>query len=311
MEHAINSSGRDVAVLRRFNRIYTSHLGLLHSHLDGSPFSLSEARLLYELAHRTDPTAADLGRALGLDRAQVSRTLRRFADRGLIEIRCDPSHGRNQLLSLTAAGRTAFDRLDAGTETAVGNLLGSLPLIRQSRLLEAAAVIMQVLDNTHEAELTLRDLRPGDLGLVTARQAILYAEEFGWNSDYEALVARILADFHATFDPARDAAWIADIDNRMVGSIFLVRGDTPDVAKLRLLYVEPHSRGTGVGARLILSCVERAGALGYDRLDLWTNSVLAAARSLYLRAGFQLVEETPHRSFGHDLLGQTWSLPLR
>jgi DNA-binding MarR family transcriptional regulator/N-acetylglutamate synthase-like GNAT family acetyltransferase len=311
MEHASNSSALGVATLRQFNRVYTSRLGLLHSHLDGSPFSLSEARLLYELAHRTDPTAAGLGRALRLDRAQVSRTLRRFADRGLIEIRSDPSHGRNQLLSLTAAGQTAFGSLDADTETAVGTLLDSLPLIRRSRLLEAAAAIMQALDSSNEVELTLRDLRAGDLGLVTARQAILYAEEFGWNSDYEALVARIIAEFHTSYDPARDAAWIAEMDDRMVGSIFLVRGDTPKVAKLRLLYVEPYARGAGVGARLVSSCVERARELGYDRLDLWTNSVLAAARSLYQRAGFELVEETPHRSFGHDLLGQTWSLPLR
>lgn len=311
MEYAPNLSSKDVAALRQFNRVYTSRLGLLHSRLDGSPFSLSEARLLYELAHRTDPTAAGLGRALRLDRAQISRTLRRFADRGLIEIRNDPSHGRNQLLSLTATGQTVFESLDAGTTTAIGMLLESLPLIRRSRLLEAAAAIIQVFENFHEVEVTLRDLRSGDLGLVTARQATLYAEEFGWNSDYEALVARILADFHTSFDPARDAAWIADIDDRMVGSIFLVRGDTPDVAKLRLLYVEPQARGAGVGARLISSCVKRARELGYDRLDLWTNSVLAAARSLYERAGFKLVEETSHRSFGHDLLGQTWSLSLR
>lgn len=157
---------------------------------------------------------------------------------------------------------------------------------------------------------TLRGLRPGDLGLVTARQAILYAEEYGFDADYEALVARILADFHESFDPAREAAWIADMEGRMVGSIFLVSGDTPEVGKLRLLYVEPDARGAGVGKMLVAACIERARAVGYERLDLWTSSVLAAARGLYERAGFVLVDETPHSSWGHDLVGQRWSLVL-
>lgn len=156
----------------------------------------------------------------------------------------------------------------------------------------------------------MRGLRPGDLGLVTARQAILYAEEYGWNADYEALVARILADFHRSFDPAREAAWIADMDGRMVGSVFLVSGDTPDVGKLRLLYVEPEARGAGVGKMLVAACIERAREVGYERLDLWTNSVLAAARRIYERAGFMLVDEAPHHSFGQGLVGQTWSLAL-
>lgn len=300
----------DIATLRAFNRTYTSRLGLLDARLDNSAFTLSEARILYELAHRTFPTAAELGRALNVDRAQISRTLNRFSKRRLIDTRDDPAHGRHQLLSLTPAGRSAFAQLERNTRGAIGALLQTLPPVRRRRLLSAAATIEGIFADEQGPAATLRDLKPGDLGLVIARQAILYAEEYGWNRDYEALVARILADFHESFDPARDAAWIAEMDGTMVGSIFLVHGDAPEIAKLRLLYVEPDARGVGIGARLVHACIDRARAIGYKRLDLWTNSVLSAARSIYQRAGFVLVEEAPHHSFGKDLVGQTWSLAL-
>jgi len=301
---------QDVATLRAFNRTYTARLGLLNAHLDDSPFTLSEARILYELAHRVDPTGAGIARALRLDPAQVSRTLKRFADRGLVQTRDDPAHGRNQLLSLTEEGRAAFAALDGNTRAAIGALLDGLPSFSRARLLSAAQTISRVFADDAPARPILRDLRPGDLGLVTARQAILYAQEYGWNADYEALVARILADFHASFDPAREAAWIADLDGWMAGSIFLVRSEDPDVAKLRLLYVEPDARGMGVGSVLVDACIHRARQVGYKRLDLWTNSVLTAARRLYERAGFRLTDEAPHHSFGQDLVGQTWSLAL-
>jgi DNA-binding MarR family transcriptional regulator/GNAT superfamily N-acetyltransferase len=300
----------DVASLRAFNRLYTIRLGLLDGRLDGSPFTLSEARVLYELAHRTEPTAAEIARALNIDRAQISRTLKRFVERGLLETRDDPAHGRQQLLSLTEAGEAAFAAADRNTHEAISGLLGGLPQARRRRLLSAAAAIAQALETEAVPTVTLRDLRTGDLGLVTARQAILYAEEYGWNQDFEALVARILSDFHQSLDHARDAAWIAEIDDCMVGSIFLVHGDKPEVGMLRLLYVEPDARGAGVGKLLVAACVKQAGALGYKRLDLWTNSVLVAARVIYVRAGFELVEEAPHHSFGQDLIGQTWSLAL-
>jgi DNA-binding MarR family transcriptional regulator/GNAT superfamily N-acetyltransferase len=305
-----NQHERDIATLRAFNRVYTCRLGLLDAYLDKSPFTLSEARILYELANRTDPTGAEIARALRIDPAQISRTLKRFADRGLVGAREDPSHGRHQLLSLTVEGKAAFTALEGNTQTGIGTLLNELPPFQRERLLSAAGTITHIFEHHARTQPILRGLRPGDLGLVTSRQAILYAEEYGWNADYEALVARILADFHQSFDPSRHAGWIADMDGRQVGSIFLVSGDAPDVGKLRLLYVEPEARGAGVGKMLVAACIERAREVGYERLDLWTNDILTAACSIYERAGFLLVDEAPHHSFGHDLVGQTWSLAL-
>jgi DNA-binding MarR family transcriptional regulator len=301
-----------VTRLRAFNRLYTNRLGLLDAHLDGSPFTLSEARVLYELAQRSGTTAAQIGRCLKMDRAQISRTLKRFAVQGLIAVRTDPDHGRQQLLSLTSAGRRAFEDLDARTDGAIAGFLTELGPHHSHRLISAAISMADVLDAPADsAFVNLRGLRVGDLGLVTARQAIVYAEQYGWNQDYEALVAQILSDFHREFDPGRDAAWIAEIGQEMVGSIFLVRGEVSGTAKLRLLYVEPHARGAGVGALLVENCIERAKALGYAKLTLWTNSVLTSARRLYERFGFTLDDELPHHSFGQDLIGQNWSLSLR
>lgn len=300
---------QDIATLRAFNRLYTSRLGLLDAAYDGSPFTLSEARILYELANRTDPMAADIARALRLDPAQVSRTVKRFQERGLVAVRESPAHGRHQLLSLTEEGGRAFTTLETSTRMAVGRLLESLSPFQRSRLLAAAVSIGDAFEGA-EPEVRLRSLRPGDLGLVAARQAILYSSEYGWNGDYEALAARILADFHQAFDPRKDDAWIAEVSGRMVGSIFLVRGEEPGVAKLRLLYVEPDARGMGVGQRLVTTCIARARALGYGRLELWTVSTLTAACRLYQRAGFVMTGETPNHRFGHDLVDQIWSLRL-
>lgn len=309
--HMLDRPQGDVAVLRSFNRLYTNQLGLLDAHLDGSPFTLSEARILYELAHRADLTAADIARTLNMDRAQISRTLKRFADRDLLEARDDPSHGRQQLLSLTTAGHAAFADLNTRAQHAIGTLLDRISSRQRQRLVSAASVMMDAFENAATPPaVTLRGLRPGDLGLVAARQMMLYAEEYGWDQGYEALVSRILADFHDQYDPARDAAWIAEIDGEMAGSIFLVHGDAPGVAKLRLLYVESFARGAGVGKLLVETCIAQARRLGYSRVTLWTNSVLAAARHIYERVGFVLVDEAPHHSFGHDLIGQTWSLDL-
>lgn len=301
----------DIATLRAFNRIYTLRLGLLQAKLDKSPFTLSEARVLYELAQRTDPTAAEIGRVLHLDRAQLSRTLKRFAAAGLLTSRDDPAHGRHQLLALTAEGRATFQALEAETCKVVGGLLESLPALRRNRLLSAANDIVDVFAAVSPPSIALRSLQPGDLGMVIARQAILYAREYGYNSDYEALIAGILADFHRNFDPARDDAWIAECDNgQMAGSIFLVRGDQPGLGKLRLLYVEPEMRGMGAGKLLVESCVSRARELGYRRLELWTDSQLTPARRLYERAGFSRVDVRQERFFGQDIGSETWIIDL-
>jgi len=301
----------DVDTIRSFNRVYTNRIGLLDARLDGSSFTLSEARVLYEIATRSTPTAAEIGRSLNMDRAQISRTLKRFAGRELIEVQDDPNHGRQQLLSLTTSGRAAFADLNGKTQDRISSFLERLPPRNRERLVGAAKAMTDALEtDTQTRSVTLRGLRPGDLGLVTARQAVVYADEYGWDQSYEVLVLRILADFGERFDASREAAWIAELDERVVGSIFLMAGGECEVGKLRLLYVEPDARGLGVGKMLVAACIERARAVGYRRLELWTNSVLDAARHIYERAGFQRIREEAHHSFGHDLVGQTWSLEL-
>jgi DNA-binding MarR family transcriptional regulator/N-acetylglutamate synthase-like GNAT family acetyltransferase len=298
----------DVFRLRSFNRRYTEVLGLLNERLDGSAFALSEARVLYELARGRDQTAADLARRLRLDPGQLSRILKRFEQNGLVAGEVSPGHARHRLLSLTPAGREAFADLDRQTECTIETLLDRFDPHRRARLVELAGRL-EVLLAFDEQAVLYRAPRTGDIGWITYRQGVLYGEEYGWNWTYEALVARILGEFVAEFDPARDDAWIAELGGDIVGSIFLKGGDA-GTAKLRLLYVEPSARGRGIGAELVRLCVDRARGLGYARLELWTNSVLASARKIYNAAGFQLVAEEPHRSFGQDLVGQTWALEL-
>lgn len=300
----------DISALRTFNRVYTQKLGLLNSRLDGSPFTLTEARILYEVAHQMEPTAAGIMRTLGLDRGQLSRTLKRFADRGLIETSPHAEGGRRRVISLTAEGRKVFAGLEQKTHAAVGSLLDDLKPQRRAALVKAARDLTGIFEANDSSGVVLRGLRPGDIGWITHRQAVIYAEEYGWNGEYEALAARILADFVDAFDPAHDAAWVAELDGRVVGSVFLVRGGMPKTGKLRLLYVEPSVRGARIGSRLVDACVARAREAGDERLVLWTNSVLSSARHIYERAGFRLVEEAPHHSFGKDLVGQTWELHL-
>ncbi|TCQ79021.1 MarR family transcriptional regulator with acetyltransferase activity [Ochrobactrum sp. BH3] len=307
----LSESQKDISELRAFNRTYTRRLGLLNTHLDKSPFSLSEARILYEIAHRTIPTAATIMRALDLDRGQLSRMLKRFAERGLIETSQHPEGGRSRPIELTKAGREAYSALERNTCGAVGELLDGLRSDQRKDLLASAATITRIFDEPDLRDVQIRGLQAGDLGWIIHRQAVLYTKEYGWNHEYEALVARILADFIEAFDPIHDGAWIAEMNGRIVGSVFLVHGDRPKLGKLRLLYVEQEARGTGVGARLVNACIERARAVGDDQLTLWTNSVLTAARRLYERAGFKLIDEAPHHSFGADLIGQTWELDLR
>lgn len=301
----------EIAAVRRFNRFYTATLGLLEPHLPDSDLALPEARLVYELAAAGEATAAALGRRTAMDKAQVSRVMARLARRGLVAARADPGHGRRQLLALTSAGAAAFARLNAGTEAQVDTLLAPLPSPERAELVTAMAAVERLLrPPVAPAPLELRSPAVGDLAWITHRQALLYAREYGWNTDYEALVLRILADYAAGFDAAREDGWVVTRGGRIGGSIFLMRGEAAGEAKLRLLYVEPWLRGSSAGRLLVDTCVVRARALGYCRLVLWTNSVLAAARRVYEAAGFALVVEEPHHSFGQDLIGQTWALDL-
>ena len=300
----------DIARLRSFNRQYTRQFGLLNERLDGSTFSLTEARVLYELAHVHEQTAADIARRLRLDRGQLSRILKEFERRGMLAGEASPDHARHRLLTLTPAGQAAFLELERHTETAVGCVLEGFGSHRRARLVEFASRFEALLSANADSAVVYRAVRTGDIGWVTHRQGVLYAEEYGWDWTYEALIARILGEFVEQFDADRDDAWIAELDGEAIGSIFLKGGDKPGTAKLRLLYVEPSARGRGIGAELVRLCVERARSLGYRRLELWTNSVLGSARRIYQAVGFELVEETPHHSFGQDLVGQTWSLDL-
>ena len=311
-----------VAELRSFNRFYTRAVGLLDERLVGSAFTLPEARVLFELAG-AEQTAAEVVRRIGIDKAHLSRIVARLRARGLLASRASPDHGRHVLLSLNAKGRAAFKRLDAGSQARVQGLLEPLDTASRTRLAAAMRDFRDALEPIESLErlerlepherrtaIALRPAQTGDIGWVTHRQALLYEREYGWDRTFEGLVARILGDFVAGFDPAREDAWIAEQDGAVLGSVFLMRSDDAAVARLRLLYVEPAARGHGVGRRLVDACIARARVLGYRTLTLWTNDVLVAARRIYQDTGFVLVHESAHRSFGHDLVGQTWNLDL-
>jgi DNA-binding MarR family transcriptional regulator/GNAT superfamily N-acetyltransferase len=300
-----------VDVVRRFNRFYTRRIGALRAGLLDSPFSLAEARVLYELAHRERPTAAALARDLGLDAGYLSRMLRGLERRRLITREQSTSDGRQSLLGLTAEGRRTFGTLNTRSTTEVRAMLGKLSDAGQRRLVEAMRDVERLLDGAPEtkAPYLLRPHRTGDMGWVVHRHGALYAQEYGWDERFEALVATIVARFIENFDPKRERCWIAERDGEIVGSVFLV-SKSRTVAQLRLLYVEPAARGLGIGKRLVDECERFARDHGYRKIVLWTNSVLHAARHIYEAAGYRLVAEDPHHSFGHALVGQTWELKL-
>ena len=302
---------RRIAALRRFNRFYTQKIGVLEEGLLASPFSLAEARVLHDLARAGEASAARLGKELGLDRGYLSRILRGFERRRLISRTPSAEDRRISLLRLTEAGAAAFAELDQRSQQAIGALLRPLPQAAQKRLVAAAATIERTLGGGAEerALIVLRPPRAGDFGWIVSRHGALYAQEYGWNSDFEALVADIAATFLQHCDPAREACWIAERDGENVGSVMLVAA-LDRVVKLRLLLVEPAARGFGIGGRLIEECLRFARQAGYREMTLWTNSVLVAARRLYERAGFRLIESEPHHSFGRDLVGETWTLSL-
>ena len=304
-------SDDQIAAVRAFNRFYTRKLGVLDQHLMKSPFSLSEARVLYELAHRDDLAAKEVGIELGLDPGYLSRIIQNFDENGLITRKPLPADRRQYRLSLTAKGRQAFARLDRSSHDDVADMLAALPGGDGKRLIEAMAMIERLLGASRVSPppAILREPRPGDMGWVVQSHGALYAGEYGFDSSFEGLVAEIAAKYLASFDASRERCWIADIDGVQVGSVFLVR-HTDDVAKLRLLLVDPAGRGQGLGKRLVGECIAFAQACGYRKITLWTQSILLAARKIYQDAGFVLVAPEPHRGFGQDLIGETWESEL-
>jgi DNA-binding MarR family transcriptional regulator/GNAT superfamily N-acetyltransferase len=301
---------RHVAAVRHFNRFYTRLIGVLEEGQAASSHSLTELRVLYELAHRDDPVAADLASDLGIDAGYLSRIIKKFARAGLVAKVASTTDGRRQRLRLTEEGHAAFAPLERATERQISALIAPLDASGQERLVGAMATIEGLLGQGRPpAPYVLRSHRPGDMGWVVHRQAVLYAREYGWDETFEALVAEIAAKFITDFDPKRERCWIAERDGGILGAVFVVAASDEE-AKLRLLYVEPGSRGLGIGRRLVEECVRFARDTGYRRLVLWTNDVLVAARRIYQSAGFRLVRSEAHHSFGKDLVGEFWELEL-
>jgi DNA-binding MarR family transcriptional regulator/GNAT superfamily N-acetyltransferase len=301
----------DVERVRAFNRFWTRQIGVLGTKLLESPYSLTEARVLFELAQREPTEAGELKSDLGLDAGYLSRILGRFKAAKLLTTEALESDARRQLVRLTAKGRRAFESLDARSAQEVDALLGRLTQAARRRLVGAMGDILDVLDGAppRRAPFLLRPPGPGDLGWVVQQHGRLYAAEYGWDETFEALVARIVSDYVEQRNPQRDGAWIAEVDGEPAGCVFCV-AKSERVAQLRLLLTVPRARGMGVGGRLVEQCVRFARGAGYRRLVLWTNDPLRAARRLYERAGFELTEQKKHHSFGHDLVGQTFALEL-
>jgi DNA-binding MarR family transcriptional regulator/GNAT superfamily N-acetyltransferase len=297
--------------VRRFNRFYTRQIGVLQEGLLRSPFSLTEARVIYELAHHETTTATELGEELGLDAGYLSRILREFKRRDLIDKKPSRKDGRQSLLWLTEQGQQAFAMLNARSHHEIEKMLAELPANEQRRLLQAMLTIEKLLaaQPEHSVPYLLRPHQSGDMGWVVYRHGVLYAEEYGWDEQFEALVAEIVANFIQNYDAKKERCWIAEVDGEIVGSVFLVK-KSDEIAKLRLLLVEPKARGMGIGTRLVEECLRFARRVGYKKVTLWTNSVLSAARHIYEKAGFQLVEREAHHSFGRDLVSETWELEL-
>ena len=322
---------RQTDAVRRFNRFYTRRIGVLEEHLLESPYSLTQVRVLYEIAHREEPTATALRRDLGLDAGYLSRIVRGLETNGLVLRRRSATDGRESLLSLTAKGRRKLAPLEKRSDAQVSAMLRGLPGGGRLDLLRAMVTIEGLLDpapapapaptpkpspppsrspsSEPSRSYRLRAPRPGDMGWIVHRHGVLYSQEYGWDATFEALVAEIVAGFVQRFDPERERCWVAESGGEVVGSVFLVR-KSAKVAKLRLLYVEPHARGMGIGQSLVAECVEFARERGYERVVLWTQSILGAARHLYEEAGFRRIAEEAHVSFGKKLVAETWEKRL-
>jgi len=300
-----------VAAVREFNRFYTSRIGVLDEGYLSSRFSLTEVRVLYELAHRGSATASELGRDLGIDAGYLSRILRSFARRGVVARAAAKDDARKSILRLTARGRATVAPLEAKARKQIGVMLDGVPATEQDRLVASMRAIERGLGPGPRAapKVVFRAHRPGDMGWVVERHGALYSREYGWDETFEALVADIVAKFITHLEPKRERCWIAEVDGERVGCVFCVK-KSKTVAKLRLLLVDPSARGLGIGSRLVDECIRFARAAGYREITLWTNDVLVAARRIYERAGFHLVQSERHRSFSKALVGQNWTLRL-
>ena len=303
------------SAVRAFNRFYTRKIGILEEGLLKTKFSLAEIRVLYELANREQPTATALAADLGIDPGYLSRILTRF--KGLAFISRRPSHldGRQSLLSLTAKGRAEFDKINARQNREVEDMLAPLSTRQRAELTTAMGTVERLLNPASFAArpnepFILREPRVGDMGIVVSRQAVLYAQEYGWDERFEALVAKIAGQFIDEFDPVKERCWIAERAGEVVGAVFIVKSPDPDVAKLRMLFVEPKARGFGIGNRLVEECIRFSRERGYRKITLWTQSILLAARRIYERNGFKLVESKQNRPFGFDMISETWDLDL-
>jgi len=301
-----------IEAVRSFNRFYTKQIGVLQEGLLQSDYSLTEARVLYEVAHRKILTASAILKDIGLDRGYLSRILANFERRGLIAKKTSKSDSRKSDLSLTARGGKTLASLERRSRKEIATMLSALSAPGRYRLVEAMRTIQSLLGPTVENKVpyTLRSHRPGDIGWIIHRHGVLYSREYGWDENFEALVAEIAAKFIRTFDPKRERCWIAERDGRIVGCVFLVK-QSSRVAKLRLLLVEPSARGLGIGKRLVHECIGFAREVGYKTMTLWTNDILHAARHIYQHEGFRLIKEERHHSFGHNLVGQNWELNLQ
>lgn len=309
---ARNRNGLDstVGAVRAFNRFYTRKIGVVDG-MASSPLSLAEAHVLYELAHRERPTATDIHKELGLDAGYLSRILRGFERQKIVARTPSKNDERQKFLSLTAKGRRVFTPLNERSNRHVSSMIEGLSPTEQARLVDAIKTVRALLGDKPEPKTPylLRPPQVGDMGWIVHRQAILYAQEYGWDELYEALAAEIVAKFIKEYDPKRERCWIAEKDGATVGSVFAVKG-SDEVAKLRLLYVEPSARGLGIGKRLVEECVRFARQAGYRKMTLWTQSILSAARHIYEETGFQLVREEKHFTVGRELVGETWEMDL-
>jgi len=304
----------DIAIFRRFNRMYTRFIGTLNEGPLNSPYSLAEARVLYELATRNAPKAREIADELGVDAGYLSRLLGRFERDGLLKRKVSEQDGRYAELTLTGRGRSAFKKLNALSEEQAQTVLEDLPPSGRMQLMDCMRTMERILTKIDRSRMNyiLRPHRVGDMGWIVYREGLGYAEQYGWDETFEALVARIVDQFVTNFDSNRERCWIAEIDGQNVGHIFLVKHpEEADTAKLRLLFVEPCARGMGLGDALVKECIRFARTAGYKKVVLWTQSILVGAHRIYERAGFRLVNEAPHRSFGKDLVGQTWELTLK